>query len=187
MRILIAGASGVLGRATLPHLAGHDVVGLTRTPGRLSLLRELGAEAEVCDVYDAAALARIAERTQPQIVVNFLTDLTTSFAANSRIRREGAANVLAAATAVQASRLVVESVAFPLTGDSADALAELERSTGTFPGEALILRFGLFWGPDTFHESEPDPPAIHVDEAGVQAARLILEGAPGTHVVTETG
>ena len=30
MRILIVGASGVLGRATLPHLRGHELIGTTR-------------------------------------------------------------------------------------------------------------------------------------------------------------
>jgi nucleoside-diphosphate-sugar epimerase len=29
-RVLFAGATGALGRATLPHLEGHDVVGLTK-------------------------------------------------------------------------------------------------------------------------------------------------------------
>jgi nucleoside-diphosphate-sugar epimerase len=44
MRILVAGATGVLGRATLPHLKGRDVVGLTRSREKLPLLRALGAE-----------------------------------------------------------------------------------------------------------------------------------------------
>lgn len=55
VRILFAGASGVLGRATLPHLDRHDVVALTRSPEKLQFLRELGAEAALCDVYDSGA------------------------------------------------------------------------------------------------------------------------------------
>lgn len=43
MRILFAGATGVLGLATLPHLDGHEVVGLTRTRTKLEALRALGA------------------------------------------------------------------------------------------------------------------------------------------------
>jgi NADPH:quinone reductase-like Zn-dependent oxidoreductase len=50
MRILVAGASGVLGRSTLPHLDRHEVVGLTRRGDKLQLLRDLGAEGVVCDV-----------------------------------------------------------------------------------------------------------------------------------------
>ena len=54
----VAGASGVTGVRLLPLLveAGHDVAGMTRSPEKVDLLRELGAEPVVCDVYDAAAL-----------------------------------------------------------------------------------------------------------------------------------
>ena len=61
MRILFAGATGVLARATLPHLRRHRVVGLTRSPQKRRLLHELGAEAIVCDVQDRAP-ERIAGR-----------------------------------------------------------------------------------------------------------------------------
>jgi len=59
MRILFAGATGVLGRATLPHLGAHDIVGLTRSAEKVPLLQELGAEALVCDI-------RIHGREQPR-------------------------------------------------------------------------------------------------------------------------
>jgi hypothetical protein len=117
-------------------------------------------------------------------VVNFLTDLSGgSEEANERIRREGAANALRAATVAGARRLVVESVAFPLTGDAARALEELERSTQDFAGEVVILRFGRLWGPGTFHKRPPEPPAIHISMAGREAARLITDAPPGTYVV----
>jgi nucleoside-diphosphate-sugar epimerase len=186
VRILIAGASGVLGRATLPHLARHDVVALTRARAKLPLLRDLGAEAVPCNVYDAAALLEAATAARPDVVVNFLTDLSGgTAAANNRIRREGGSNVRNAAAAAGAARLVVESVAFPLEGDSAEALAELERATFEFPGEALILRFGRFWGPDTFHETAPLAPAVHIETAGAVAARLLVDAAPATYVVVD--
>jgi nucleoside-diphosphate-sugar epimerase len=115
MRILMAGASGVLGRATLPHLIAHEVFGLSRSREKLEPLRKLGAEPVLCDVYDYDALLRVATRVRPSIVVNFLTDLSTgSAAANNQIRCEGGANLLAAATATAAHRLAVESVAFIL-------------------------------------------------------------------------
>jgi nucleoside-diphosphate-sugar epimerase len=44
MRILVAGATGVLGRATLPHLKGEDVLGLTRAREKLPRIQALGAE-----------------------------------------------------------------------------------------------------------------------------------------------
>jgi nucleoside-diphosphate-sugar epimerase len=185
MRILVAGASGVLGRATLPHLDRHDVVGLIRTREKLQLLRELGAEGIVCDVYDYPTLLRVTQQARPQIVVNFLTDLSArSEEANNRMRREGAANLLNAAEASNATRLVVESVAFPLHGDSAHAIEQLEHETRRFPREPLILRFGRLWGPDTFHPTPPQPPTVHIDKAGAEAASLITDAPPGTYLVT---
>jgi nucleoside-diphosphate-sugar epimerase len=122
MRILFAGATGVLGRATLPHLERADVVGLTRSRAKLKLLASLGAEGVVCDVYDHEKLLRLARRVQPEIVVNFVTDLAAgSFAANNRVRREGGRNLLDAAKAAAATRLVVESVAFALEDEEAQA------------------------------------------------------------------
>ena len=60
MRILIVGAAGVLGRATLPHLGGHAVMGTTRATAKLDLLASLGAQPACVDVYDAGALEPIA-------------------------------------------------------------------------------------------------------------------------------
>jgi nucleoside-diphosphate-sugar epimerase len=184
VRILFAGASGVLGRATLPHLAGHRVVALTRTAEKLELLRELGAEAALCDVYDYPALLRRAREARPEVVVNFLTDLAAgSVEANARIRREGGANVAAAAETAGAARFVVESVAFPLDGDSACAVEELERTAREFPGDGLVLRFGRLWGPGTAYTSPAEPPTIHVERAGAEAAQLLVDQSPGTYTL----
>jgi nucleoside-diphosphate-sugar epimerase len=186
LQILVAGASGVLGRSTLPHLHRHELVGLTRTESKRRLLEDLGAEAVVCDAHDREGLIRVVRRARPNVVVNFLTDLAAgSGEANTRIRREGAANLLAAAEAAGAVRLVVESVAFPLEGEAGRAVEELERATRAFRGEALIVRFGRFWGPGTFHRDRPEPPAVQIDRAGVEAARLMTTADPGTYVVTD--
>lgn len=182
-RILFAGATGVLGRATLPHLEGHDVVGLTRKRSRLELLRGLGAHGAVCDVYDYEELLRIAEKTNPEIVVNFLTDLSSGVGeANDRIRREGGSNLVRAALSVEARRLVLESVSFRVQGSAGMALEEMERTALASPLEVLILRFARLWGPDTWH-SEPGGEAIHVEDAGAQAAELLTSAPPGTYVI----
>jgi nucleoside-diphosphate-sugar epimerase len=182
-RVLFAGATGALGRATLPHLEGHDVVGLTRTRDRLELLRALGAHGVVCDVYDYEKLLRVAEETKPQIVINFLTDLSSGVGeANNRVRREGGANLVRAARTVEARRLVVESVSFCVEGSAGVALEEMERTALDSPLEVLILRFARLWGPDTWH-SEPSRDSIHVEEAGAQAAKLLTSAPPGTYVI----
>jgi nucleoside-diphosphate-sugar epimerase len=184
MRILIVGASGVLGRAALPHLAHHDVMGTTRSWRKHDLLAALGAHAEVCDVYAPGALAHVARAFAPEIVVNFLTDLAGGPGpANTRMRREGGPIVTAAARAAGARRLVVESIAFATAPASVAALAAFEDDALTSGLEALVLRFGRFWGPDTWADAPPEPPLIHVAEAGRRAAALIVDGAPGVHVV----
>ena len=58
MRVFIAGATGVIGARLVPLLigAGHEVVGMTRSPDKVGLLRDLGAEPVVCDVFPARPL-----------------------------------------------------------------------------------------------------------------------------------
>lgn len=185
MRILLAGATGVLGRATLPHLRTHEVLGLTRSPEGAQRLKELGAEGVVCDVFDHGGLAKLARRFRPEIVVNFVTDLRAgSPGANNRARRVGGQNLLKAAEHAKASRLVVESVAFTVERDATEAVTQLERGALGFAGEALILRFGRLWGPDTFHDTPPEAPSVHIDKAGAEAARLLVEAPAGTYIVT---
>jgi nucleoside-diphosphate-sugar epimerase len=58
MRIFVAGATGVIGIREVPLLGadGHAVIGMTRSPGKISRLQALGADSVVCDVFDATAL-----------------------------------------------------------------------------------------------------------------------------------
>lgn len=184
MRILVAGATGVLGRALLRELDGHDIVGLTRSEAKLDLLRELGAAGVVCDAYDRDGLERVARAARPDTVVNFLTDLAGGVGpGNARIRREGGANVVAAARAAGARRLVVESVSFPLPPAGAEAVAALERGALESGLDALVLRFALLWGAGTWHAEPPEDSSVHVDEAGRRAAELVLRGEPGVYEI----
>lgn len=157
MRILVAGATGALGRQLLPLLGGHEVVGTTRS--RPELVRELGAEPAVVDVYDRERLHEIVAAARPEAVVHLLTDLTgRDFAANNRIRREGTRNLVDAAVAAGARKLVVESVAFELPPEGAAALAEMELIAAEAPLDSVVLRFGLLWGPHTWAEENPGEP-----------------------------
>ena len=83
---------------------------------------------------------------------------------------------------MEARRLIVESVSFCLDGSAGVALEEMERTALDSPLEVLILRFPRLWGPDTWH-SEPGRDAIHVEEAGAQAAKLLTSAPPGTYVI----
>jgi nucleoside-diphosphate-sugar epimerase len=173
VRVFLAGASGVIGRRLVPLLtaAGHQVTGMTRSPGKTAELAALGAEPVVCDVFDAAALTDAVVEARAEAVLHQLTDLPDDVAsiaafgsANARIRREGTTNLLAAAEAAGAGRFVAQSVAWTLPGDGAAAVDDLERMVLHRGG--VVVRYGQFYGPGTFHEGPPPPPPrIHVDEA----------------------
>jgi len=173
MRIFVAGATGAIGVPLVRQLveAGHTVAGMTRSEAKVELLRGLGAQPVVCDVYDAEALAEAVVGFRPQVVIHELTDLPDDISqlrdastANARIRREGTRNLLAAAQAAGADKFVAQSVAWELPGEGGAAKQELETSVVGAGG--VVVRYGMFYGPGTYHEHDlPDPPRIHVDEA----------------------
>ncbi|MDQ3893042.1 MAG: NAD(P)H-binding protein, partial [Actinomycetota bacterium] len=159
MRIFLAGASGVIGIRLVPLLvdAGHAVAGMTRTPAKAQMLRSLGAEPVVCDVYDAAAVADAVVAFGPDVVMHQLTDLPDDVrlirdraADDARIRREGTRNLLAAARAAAATRFLAQSVAWELPGDGSTATADLERAV--LDGGGVVLRYGRFYGSGTYYE-----------------------------------
>jgi hypothetical protein len=126
-------------------------------------------------------------RFAPDVVANFLTDLRAGPGpANTRVRREACPNVVAAAREAGARRLVVESIAFSTTPDSDAAVSEMEQDALDSGLVAVVLRFGRFWGPGTWHIAPPEPPAIEIGEAGRRAAEVITGDAAGV-VVVATG
>lgn len=188
MRVFVAGASGVIGMRLVPLLVadGHRVAGLTRTPGKADLLRRLGAEPVVCDVYDADALREAVSSFRPEVVVNQLTDLpderTPPFTANARMREEGASNLRAAYQASGAGRLIVQSIAWR-PEDTAALVEAFERSTLEVDG--VVLRYGQLHGPGTYYEERPpDHPRIHVDEAARRTVPL-LDAPTGVYELVE--
>ncbi len=173
MRIFVAGASGVIGVRLVQLLAadGHEIAAMTRSPERADTLRALGAEPVVCDVYEKNTLIAAVVAFAPDAVVHQLTDLPddareirTLGPANARMRREGTDNLLAAAHAAEASRVLAQSVAWRLDGEPGAAVRHLERATLDAGG--VVLRYGRFYGPGTYHEHEPPPPPrVQIDEA----------------------
>ena len=192
MRVFFAGATGVIGVRLIRLLVsdGHQVAGMTRSPERIDLVRELGAEPVVCDVYDASGLTDAVKAFRPELVMHQLTDLPdevdriADFAArNNRIRTEGTRNLLAAARATGATRFLAQSIAWtPPAGG--EAVAEHERLMLDAGG--VVVRYGTFYGPGTYSGSDrvPPPPRIHVDEAARRTMSL-LEAPPGIVAVAE--
>lgn len=102
MRVFLAGASGAIGRQLVPLLvtAGHEVAGTTRSEAKVEILRELGAEPVVIDVYDAGRLREAVVAFGPELVMHQLTDLpqdpsqiSEKAADNARVRTEGTRNL----------------------------------------------------------------------------------------------
>lgn len=190
----MAGGSGVMGVRLVPLLiaAGHDVVAMTRTPAKLDLLRDLGAEAVLADVFDAAGLTACVVASRPDAIVHQLTDLPDDPAqiangrrANARIREEGTDHLLAAAAAARVDRIVVQSIAWLTGGVQAPAVLHLERRSRAVGG--VVLRYGQWYGPGTYHPGDPPPrPRIHID-AAARSTVDALALSPGTYVVTDDG
>ena len=123
MRVFLAGATGAIGRQLVPQLveAGHEVTAITRSEDKLGMLGDLGAEAVLCDVFDAGRLGTIVAQAEPNAVINQLTDLPQSlnprklgeyYAANNRVRQEGTRNLLSAALGAGVRRFLVQGSAY---------------------------------------------------------------------------
>ncbi|MFN2424979.1 MAG: NAD-dependent epimerase/dehydratase family protein [Candidatus Binatia bacterium] len=204
MRIFLAGGSGAIGRCLVPMLVaeGHPVVAMTRSPDNAAALRSLGADAVIGDVFDVESLTATVVKAQPEVVMHQLTAFgatdTDPLAATIRVRTEGTRNLVIAAQAAGAKRMITQSISFvcspagsgltdertPLYHDAPDAIrplveavSELERRTLLADGmEGVVLRYGWFYGPGTNYD--PDGPIPRSLRKG--RAPIVGEGA-GTY------
>jgi nucleoside-diphosphate-sugar epimerase len=180
MRVFVAGATGVLGRELLPMLTRHVVTGMTRS--RPEVVRALGAEPVVADVYDRDRVLAVVAAARPDVVVHLLTDLAArDFDANARIRRVGTRNLVDAAAAAGARRLVVESISFGASPDGMAAVAEMERIAKESGLDAVVLRLARLWGAGTWHDApEQGADFTHVRDAAQLVCDAIGSGARRT-------
>ena len=215
MNVFLAGASGVVGRRLVPLLrdARHVVTGTTRSPEKAAAIETLGAKGVVVDMFDARAVLKAMQATNPDIVIHQLTDLpdtidpqtyAAALARNSRVRTEGTPNLVAAAEMSGARRIVAQSVAFayapggephdesapldpsPERRALVDGIVALEKSvTGTRGLDGVVLRYGYFYGPGTWDMTPTRKPPLHVDAAAHAALLAVTRGAPGVYNVAE--
>jgi nucleoside-diphosphate-sugar epimerase len=125
MKVFVAGATGVLGRALVPQLVarGHEVVGMTRSASKQDLVRSLGARPVVADALDPDAVDQAVASAEPEVIVHQLTalsgpmsirdarrpDRSSAAIMTNRLRTEATDHLLAAARAVGARRFVAQS------------------------------------------------------------------------------
>src|SRR6185437_3281829 len=119
MRIFVAGATGALGIRVVRMLAaaGHVVVGTTRTPDKVELIRAAGAQAFVVDGLNAQAVRAAVAAARPEVIIHEMTALgggdfkhfDRTFALTNRLRTEGLDHLLTAARELGVRRLIAQS------------------------------------------------------------------------------
>jgi nucleoside-diphosphate-sugar epimerase len=123
MRVLVAGATGNIGRPLVKQLceAGHQVVGTTRSEERAETVRQLGAEPLVLDARDTDALRGALIEARPEVVINQLTSLPQkldykrakeTFGPTTELRGKVGPALAGAAAEAGARRLISQSVCF---------------------------------------------------------------------------
>jgi nucleoside-diphosphate-sugar epimerase len=195
---------------------GHEVTGMTRSADAARTLEAAGVHPVMADVYDAAALQRSVVATRPDVVMHQLTDLprvlndekqlAAAYPLNARMRTEGTRNLVAAAKAASAQRFIVQSVAFAyapgrephvetdplnLTDgprlETVRAAADMEEQVLQSGMQAIVLRYGLFYGPGTWSEGPARKPPLHIDAAAHAAALAVMRGAGIYNIADDDG
>jgi nucleoside-diphosphate-sugar epimerase len=174
MKILVIGATGVIGRRVVPKLLaeGHEVTALVRRVPEAGALPERVGYARA-DIFDPAEL--IAVMMGHSAVINLATAMPSApwkmifrsaWRENDRIRSEGVGNLVDAAILCGIDTFIQESFAFAYPGLGSEWISEeisltpsrysrtlldAERSLARFGvagGRSVVLRFAAFYGPD---------------------------------------
>ncbi|NEE02427.1 NAD-dependent epimerase/dehydratase family protein [Phytoactinopolyspora halotolerans] len=177
MRVFVTGGTGAIGGHTVPALlhAGHTVTALARTPEKAAVLAAQGATPVTVSLFDSSALA--AAFAGHDAVLNLATAMPSmtrfmirrAWRATERVRIDGSTAVVDAALAAGVERVVQESVAM-LYRDNGSAWIDEDAPVDHYPaatgnhaaeanahrfaetgGTAIVLRFGLFYGPGARH------------------------------------
>jgi len=185
MKIFVAGATGAIGLPLVRALCtlGHQVTGMTRAGKGADRLREVGAKVSYVDAFDLDAVRAAIAAAAPDVVIDQLTwlpanpaDIIKSLPHDTRLKREGSANLLTAAEELGVQRFIVQSRGFYLdapAGQLADETAGFRhdapgevgvsaRATGEHDArviasralDGVVLRYGFFYGPGTWYRPD---------------------------------
>ena len=204
-KVFIAGASGVIGIRLCKMLvdSGWDVYGTTRSEKNIELLKGIGVNPVVIDVYNADKLTEVLTSIKPKIVYHQLTDLPDgldpdkmqdALESNAKLRDIGTRNLVNASIKANVEKMIAQSIAFvyetsdtphneesallnfedPVYGTTSRAVASLEEQVLNAPFTGIVLRNGLLYGKDTGFDNPVDfVPPVHVD-AATHASLLAL-------------
>ena len=122
-KVFVAGASGVIGRALCKMLVkdGWTVYGTTRSENKIEMLKQIGVEPVVVDVYDEKKLEEIINSINPKIVFHQLTDLPAgldpakmqeALISNVKLREIGTRNLVNASIKAGVKKMIAQSISF---------------------------------------------------------------------------
>lgn len=178
MRVLVAGATGVLGQALLAALnrAGHEPIGIARRPEGLLQIERIGAKSVRGDVLDGDAMRRIVSEIRPDAVVNLASAIPRKlrvnpkdWGPNDRLRTDGTANLLRAAEETGLRLFVQQSVGYIcppqgdcwMTEDAAlssnpflRAAVRMEEMVRDSPVVTVLLRYAALFSVDSWHTQQ---------------------------------
>ena len=235
MKVLVAGATGAIGRPLISALVAsrREVIGITTTEDARAL-RDRGAEAFIADVLDRNAIDAVFRKVKPDAVIDELTSLPKEYTPEEmkaaavrdwELRLVGGRNVQDAAISWAARRYIAQSTGFfyapgaglaterePLASEASPGIAgnvrtyiqSEERVLNDPDLQGVVLRYGFFYGPGTYHDPatgslsrqvrERQYPIIgsgqgvfsfvHVEDAAA-ATVAALEAEPGVYNVVD--
>jgi nucleoside-diphosphate-sugar epimerase len=202
MNVLVAGASGAIGRPLLAELVrqGHAVTGMTNSDAGARVIAGLGAAVARVSAFDAPALERALRESRAEVVIDQLTalprhpsEMAAAAAGDRKLRLEGGGNLHRAARACGVRRYVQQSSGFflkpgsgladesvgmavdasPRVAGHARSYAELESRVLNAEGiEGIALRYGFFYGPGTWYH----PDGAAADQARKQELAIVGAG-----------
>jgi nucleoside-diphosphate-sugar epimerase len=183
MKVFVAGASGAIGQPLIAELirSGHAVTGMTHSEAGAKRLRGYGVQVTIADALDGTAVETALRASDAEAVIDELTlipktpsELPAYAARDIKLRIEGGDNLHRAALACGVRRYIQQSSGFfldgqgaladentplavnasPLIASYAQMYASLEQRVLESSIEGVALRYGFFYGPNTWYDPE---------------------------------
>ncbi len=184
--VFLAGATGAIGKRLCKILvaSGCEVIGTTRKQHNIDMLKALGVQPVVLDVFDAQALSQAVAEAKPDVVIHQLTDLPygldpeqmeAALVRNARLREEGTRNLVAAAVNASVKKMIAQSLAFVYEPSASDT---------PFTEESPLLNFNTpMYGETAKAVASLESQVLNADFEGVILRYGLLYGE-GTGIPT---